>query len=102
MRVLLVLIAVLSLSVQARALELSPKDYLKLSLQKLKEARLYAEKSREAGGVEGFNYQLYMGYLDRTIENLEKLLKEKDREYDEYYRIRIDSDLLLKDLGGRK
>ncbi len=102
MRVLLVLIAVLSLSVQARALELSPKDYLKLSLQKLKEARLYAEKSREAGGVKGFNYQLYMGYLDRTIENLEKLLREKDREYDEYYRIRIDSDLLLKDLGGKK
>jgi len=102
MRALLVLIAVLSLSVQARALELSPKDYLKLSLQKLKEARLYAEKSREAGGVKGFNYQLYIGYLDRTIENLEKLLREKDREYDEYYRIRIDSDLLLKDLGGRK
>lgn len=102
MRVFLAFLTFLLLTSGAGALELSPKDYLKLSLQKLKEARLYAEKSREAGGVKGFNYQLYIGYLDRTIDNLEKLLKEKDREYDEYYRIRIDSDLLLKDLGGKR
>jgi len=88
-----------SLAGKALALELSADDYLRLSLQKLKEARIYAEKSKKAGRVKGFNYELYLGYLDRTIENLEKILRKREREYDEYYRIKVDSDLLMKDLG---
>jgi len=98
----LTLIVALLLMGTAQAVELSPEDYLKLSLQKLKEARMYAEESRKAGGVKGFNYELYLGYLDRTIDNLERILKKREREYDEYYRIKIDSDLLLKDLGGKR
>jgi|GEM_PF-6898178 len=86
----------------AGAVELSALDYLKLSLQKLREARMYAEKSMKAGGVEGFRYQLYLGYLDRTIENLEKAVSRKERKYDDYYRLRIDSDLLLEDLRRKK
>jgi len=98
----LMLVLALVLPSTAGALELSAEDYLRLSLQKLKEAKLYAEKSKEAGRVKGFNYQLYIGYLERTIENLEKALSRKEREYDDYYRLKVDSDLLLKDLGERK
>ncbi|ADU97744.1 hypothetical protein Theam_1788 (plasmid) [Thermovibrio ammonificans HB-1] len=101
-KTVLTAVFLVSLSSAASAVELSAYDYLKLSLQKLKEARLYAEKSLKAGGVEGFNYQLYIGYLDRTIENLEKALSRKEREYDEYYRLKVDSDLLLKDLGEKR
>jgi proline dehydrogenase len=103
MRKLAFLVSALVLSLQtAGAVTLSAEDYLRLSLQKLKEARLYAEKSLKAGKVEGFNYQLYIGYLDRTIDNLEKVLKKKERTYDDYYRLKIDSDLLLKDIGEKK
>ena len=102
MRKLAVLIAFGFLTGTAGAVDLSASDYLKLSLQKLKEARLYAEKSEKAGKVEGFNYQLYIGYLDRTIDNLQKVLDKKDREYGEYYRIKVNSDLLLKDIGEGK
>lgn len=97
-----VLLLTLILGTNAQAVQLSSMDYLKLSLQKLKEARYYAEKSRRAGGLPGFNYDLYIGFLDRNIESLEKILNRKEREYDSYYRLKVDSELLLKDLNGER
>ena len=102
MKKALIILAFIGFSTSVFAQELESIDYLRLSLQKLKEARLLAKKSKEAGGVRGFNYRLYLGYLDRTIENLERAIRREEREYDRYYHIRIDSDLLMKDLGEKR